>query len=95
MLFTCEKHNNAIVVHNVYHCPVCEEIEELKNDIEKNEEEVGSLNQDLCDLEQEFFYNSIINDVDLTDHQEDAVNSLRIVLAADESFRTGKVVGLE
>jgi predicted dehydrogenase len=51
--------------------------------------------QGLCDLEQEFFYNSIINDVDLTDHQEDAVNSLRIVLAADESFRTGKVVGLE
>ena len=51
--------------------------------------------QGLCDLEQEFFYNSIINDVDLTDHQEDAVNSLRIVLAADESFRTGKVVDLE
>ena len=51
--------------------------------------------QGLCDLEQEFFYNSIINDVDLTDHQEDAVNSLRIVLAADESFRTGKVVDLK
>jgi len=51
--------------------------------------------QGLCDLEQEFFYNSIINDADLTDHQEDAVNSLRIVLAADESFRTGKVVELE
>jgi len=51
--------------------------------------------QGLCNLEQEFFYNSIVNDVDLTDHQEDAVNSLRIVLAADESFRTGKVVDLE
>ncbi len=50
--------------------------------------------QGLCDLEQEFFYNSIINDVDLSDHQEDAVNSLRIVLAADESFRTGKVIDL-
>jgi predicted dehydrogenase len=50
--------------------------------------------QGLCDLEQDFFYNSIINDVDLSDHQEDAVNSLRIVLAADESYRTGKVIDL-
>jgi hypothetical protein len=30
----------------------------------------------------------------LTDHMADAVNSLRIVLAADESVRTGKVVTL-
>jgi len=51
--------------------------------------------QGLCDLEQEFFFNSIVNDADLTAHQEDAINSLRIVLAADESFRTGKVVELE
>ena len=50
--------------------------------------------QGLCDLEQEFFYNSIINDSDLSDHQEDAINSLRIVLAADKSFRTGKTVEL-
>ena len=32
--------------------------------------------------------------VDLTDHMQDAVNSLRIVLAADESVRTGQVVTL-
>ena len=51
--------------------------------------------QGLCDLEQDFFYNSIVNDVDLKGHQEDDVNSLRIVLAADESFRTGKVVELK
>ncbi len=51
--------------------------------------------QGLCDLEQEFFFNSIVNNADLSAHQEDAVNSLRIVLAADQSFRTGKVVDLE
>lgn len=51
--------------------------------------------QGLCDLEQEFFYKAIIHDEDLSAHQEDAVNSLRIVLAADESFRTGKVVELD
>ena len=32
--------------------------------------------------------------VDLTDHMDDAVNSLRIVLAADESIRTKRVVTL-
>ena len=50
--------------------------------------------QGLCDLEQAFFLNAIQNDVDLTDHLNDAINSLRIVLAADESYKTGKTVQL-
>ena len=48
----------------------------------------------LCRLEQEFFRDAIVNDRDLTDHMDDAVNSLRIVLAADESVRTGRTVDL-
>ncbi|MDN5205357.1 Gfo/Idh/MocA family oxidoreductase [Fulvivirgaceae bacterium BMA10] len=48
----------------------------------------------LCQLEQEFLLRAIQKDIDLSDHMEDAVNSLRIVLAADESFKTGKVVEL-
>ena len=48
----------------------------------------------LCQLEQEYFLNAIKNDVDLTDHMQDAVKSLAIVLAADESFKTGKTVEL-
>jgi hypothetical protein len=32
--------------------------------------------------------------MDLTGHQDDAINSLRIVLAADKAFRTGKTVDL-
>ena len=48
----------------------------------------------LCLLEQEFFLKSITENLDLNDHMKDAVNSLRIVLAADESFRTGKTVEL-
>jgi predicted dehydrogenase len=48
----------------------------------------------LCYREQEVFLNAIRNDVDLSDHMEDAVNSLRIVLAADEAFRTGRMVDL-
>jgi hypothetical protein len=37
---------------------------------------------------------AILNDIDLSRHMEDAVQSLRICLAADESIRTGRVVDL-
>jgi predicted dehydrogenase len=40
---------------------------------------------ELCRREQMYLLNAIRKDVDLTDHMNDAVNSLRIVLAADES----------
>ena len=50
--------------------------------------------QGLCDREQAFLLRAIQQDLDLTDHMQDAVNSLRIVLAADESVRTGKIVQL-
>ena len=48
----------------------------------------------LCYREQEIFLNAIINDVNLGDHMSDAVNSLRIVIAADEAFRSGNTVDL-
>lgn len=50
--------------------------------------------QELCNREQRFFLNAINEDVDLTDHIEDAVNSLRIAFACDESIRTGRIVKL-
>ena len=34
------------------------------------------------------------HDRDMTAHVEDAISSLRVVLAADESVRTGEVVTL-
>ena len=48
----------------------------------------------LCLLEQEFLLKAIKEDLDLTAHVNDAVNSLKIVLAADEAFRTGKTINL-
>ena len=48
----------------------------------------------LCAREQAYLLRAIREDLDLSDHMADAVNSLRIVLAADESFRTGQVVVL-
>ena len=50
--------------------------------------------QELCNREQEYFLSSIRENNDLSDHMEDAVNSLRIAFACDESVRTGKVVFL-
>jgi predicted dehydrogenase len=48
----------------------------------------------LCEREQRFLVKAIDDDVDLSDHMNDGVKSLRIVLAADESVRTGAVVSL-
>ena len=48
----------------------------------------------LCFREQQFFLRAIIENVDLTAHMDDALSSMRIVAAADESFRTGKTVQL-
>ncbi len=50
--------------------------------------------QDLCDLEQAFVLKAIREDLDLTRHMNDAVKSLAVCLAADESVRTGKAVRL-
>jgi predicted dehydrogenase len=50
--------------------------------------------QALCQREQAYLLRAIREDLDLSDHMADAVNSLRIVLAADESFRRGQVVSL-
>lgn len=49
---------------------------------------------ELCKREQQYFLRSIQENLDLSDHMEDAVNSLRIAFACDESVRTGEVVKL-
>jgi predicted dehydrogenase len=48
----------------------------------------------LCLREQEYFLQAIQEDLDLTAHMDDAVQSMRIVAGADESFRTGRTVDL-
>jgi hypothetical protein len=49
---------------------------------------------ELCKREQEYLLKAINEDLDLTDHMNDGVKSLKIVMAADESVRTGNVVTL-
>jgi predicted dehydrogenase len=63
-----------------------DEIIDLKDEPDHNE---------LCKREQLFLLKCIREDLDLKDHWQDAINSLRIVLAADESIKTGKTVILE
>jgi len=48
----------------------------------------------LCEREQRFLLKAIKEDIDLTDHMNDGVNSLKIVLAADRSIHEGQVVRL-
>ncbi len=49
---------------------------------------------ELCRREQRYLLKAITEDIDLSAHLNDGINSLRIVLAADESVRTGRTVNL-
>nr|WP_316656006.1 Gfo/Idh/MocA family oxidoreductase [uncultured Gellertiella sp.] len=51
--------------------------------------------QELCEREQAFLLKAIREDVDLSRHMQDAVQSLKVCLAADESVKTGKPVRLQ
>ena len=48
----------------------------------------------LCEREQDFMLKAVREDIDLDRHMDDAVRSLRICLAADESIRTGREIEL-
>ncbi len=50
--------------------------------------------QDLCDREQAYVARAISEDLDLSRHMTDAVRSLAVCLAADESVRSGRPVKL-
>lgn len=47
---------------------------------------------ELCKREQEYFLKCIQEDLDMTDHLNDAVYSLKVAFACDESVKTGEVV---
>jgi len=51
--------------------------------------------QALCDAEQAYMVRAMVEDTDLSRHMNDAVQSLAICLAADESIRTGRAVVLK
>jgi predicted dehydrogenase len=48
--------------------------------------------QELCNREQRYFLKAILEDIDLADPTLDAINSLKIAFACDESVKNGQVV---
>ena len=81
---------NAILCHS-------SEIDENNNFVNEDEwinmsDEPG--HQELCNREQEYLLKAINEDVDLTEHMHNGVDSLRIVVAAQESIDTGEIVRL-
>ncbi|SMD17064.1 hypothetical protein SAMN04488101_12161, partial [Pedobacter nyackensis] len=43
---------------------------------------------------QRYFLKAILEDIDLTEPTDDAINSLKIAFACDESVKTGQIVQL-
>ncbi|WEK20872.1 MAG: Gfo/Idh/MocA family oxidoreductase [Candidatus Pedobacter colombiensis] len=50
--------------------------------------------QELCNREQRYFLKAILEHIDLTEPTADAINSLKIAFACDESVRTGAIIKL-
>src|SRR5690606_3897051 len=63
-----------------------------RDEILSMEDEPG--HQELCDREQAFFLRAIREDLDLSESMDAAVNSLRIVLAAEQSINEGRAIEL-
>lgn len=75
----------------VHHSELDEQGKLVKNDqLIETPDEPG--HDELCFLEQEYFLKAIKEDLDLSEHLTEVVNSLKIVLACDESVRTGNSV---
>lgn len=77
------------------HHGVLDEDGRLKRDDEIIETPDEPGHDELCFLEQQYFLKAIQDDLDLTDHLKEVVDSLKIVLASDESVKTGKVVTIK
>jgi predicted dehydrogenase len=88
-----EKHTRTDAIR-VHHAAVDEatKLFTRPDEVFSMEDEPG--HQELCDREQAFFLRAIREDLDLTGSMQAAVDSLRIVLAADQSIAERRVVEL-
>lgn len=81
---------STIRVHNA-HLDEDGELSFGDNDISMRDEPD---HQELCNREQAYVYRAITEDINLERHMRNAVDSLRICLAADESIRLGTEINL-
>ncbi|SMY09420.1 Gfo/Idh/MocA family protein [Flavimaricola marinus] len=88
-----DKHTKTDAIR-IHHAAVGPDKEFLKPDeILSMEDEPD--HQKLCDREQALFLRAIREDLDLTDATDAAVNSLRIVLAAEQSIKEERAITLD
>lgn len=88
-----DRHTRTDVIR-VHHAAVGPDRQFLRSDdILRMDDEPG--HQELCDREQAFFLRAIREDLDLGDAMQAAVDSLRIVLAAEQSIAEERVVRLD
>jgi predicted dehydrogenase len=88
-----DKHTKTDAIR-LHHAAVGPDKRFLKPDeVFSMEDEPG--HQELCDREQEFFLRAIREDLDLTESMDAAVNSLRIVLAAEQSIAEERAIRLD
>jgi predicted dehydrogenase len=88
-----DKHTRTDVIR-VHHAAVGDDKHFLKKDeILRMADEPG--HQELCDREQAYFLRAIREDLDLSESMDAAVNSLRIVLAAEQSIAGERVIRLD
>jgi predicted dehydrogenase len=88
-----DKHTKTDAIR-LHHAAVGPDKHFLKPDeVFSMEDEPG--HQELCDREQAFFLKAIREDLDLSESMEAAVNSLRIVLAAEQSIAEERAIRLD
>lgn len=88
-----DKHTKTDAIR-IHHAEVGPDRNFLRPDeILSMEDEPG--HQELCDREQAFFLRAIREDLDLSESMEAAVNSLRIVLAAEQSILEERAIRLD
>ncbi len=88
-----DKHTKTDAIR-LHHASVDPETKEFTKPDEIMSMEDEPDHQQLCDREQEFFLKAINEDLDLTESMDAAVNSLRIVLAAEESIEKEQAIHL-
>ncbi len=88
-----DKHTKTDAIHVHYADVGADKAFTRKDDILSMEDEPG--HQELCDREQAFFLKAITDDLDLSESMDAAVNSLRIVLAAEQSILEERTIRLD
>ena len=88
-----DKHTKTDAIR-LHHATVDPETKEFSKADELMSMSDEPSHQELCDREQAYFLKAIQEDLDLSESMDAAVDSLRIVLAAEQSIKEGRAIDL-